>query len=170
MQDAKALKPDIILVDSTGWVEGEEACNFKLREITTINPSLIIAIERDNELSEIIRRLTGNIPLLRLRVDERVVPRTRDERRRMRIVSYRRYLRNAKLRVFASAIVEGQPETGTLVGLFGNNDACLGLGVIRNVNEGSVVIFTPVEEPVNRIRPARVKLTELYEEQRRNEH
>ncbi len=171
VHDARALSPDIIIVDSTGWVEGEEACNFKLREIACVRPALIIAIERYSELGGIIQRLTVPGNLLMLRVDEHVVLRTREERRRMRTTSYRRYFRNARLRAFASAIIEGEPEAGALVGLFGddaNNGACLGLGILRSVR--SVEIFTPVEEPVRRIIPARIKLTERYEERRRNEH
>lgn len=181
VHDAKALNPDIIIVDSTGWIEGEEARNFKLREITLVEPSLIIAIERDNELEPILRLLLvysdnhndndkdkDNCPILpvilRLHADERVVCRTREERRRMRAYSYRRYFRTAKYRTFPSIMIRDydydyQFEVGRLVGLFDARNVCLGLGILMGVNmkDSCVVIFTPVTGEVSEIKLARVK-------------
>ena len=173
VHDAKALNPDIILVDSTGWIEGEEARNFKLHEITLVKPSLIIAIERDDELEPILRLLLfysdnhndkDNCPILpvilRLHADERVVCRTREERRQMRAYSYRRYFRTAKYRAFPSILISEhnyQFEPGRLVGLFDARKTCLGLGILMGVNASRVVIFTPVTGEVSEIKLARVK-------------
>ncbi|MCD6210776.1 MAG: hypothetical protein J7J01_07825 [Methanophagales archaeon] len=173
VQDAKAHNPDIILVDSTGWIEGEEARNFKLHEITLVKPSLIIAIERDDELEPILRLLLfysdnhndkDNCPILpvilRLHADERVVCRTREERRQMRAYSYRRYFRTAKYRAFPSILISEhnyQFEPGRLVGLFDARKTCLGLGILMGVNDSRVVIFTPVTGEVSEIKLARVK-------------
>ena len=158
VHDAKALNPDIIVVDSTGWIEGEEARNFKLREITLIEPSLIIAIERESELEAILRLLFNNIHILRLHADDRVVRRTREDRRRMRAYSYRRYFRTAKWRAFPSIkVCDSRLEVGRLAGLFDARKTCLGLGILMGVNDGCVVIFTPVTGDVSEIKLARVK-------------
>ena len=158
VHDAKALNPDIIVVDSTGWIEGEEARNFKLREITLIEPSLIIAIERESELEAILRLLFNNIHILRLHADDRVVRRTREDRRQMRAYSYRRYFRTAKWRAFPSIkVCDSRLEVGRLAGLFDARKTCLGLGILMGVNDGCVVIFTPVSGDVSEIKLARVK-------------
>ncbi len=143
VRDAKALSPDIILVDSTGWIEGEDARRFKLREITQVEPTLVIAIERAGELDEILMRLLLNranqdkgtdISLFRLHADDRVERRTLEDRRRIRAESYRRYFRGAKWRIFELDIyghqlgsgtrsdMREQLEYGRLVGLFATDE------------------------------------------------
>jgi len=64
----------VVIVDSTGWVEGEAATAFKLQEIAALHPALVLAIERGDELGHILTRLT--CPVLRIRSSEHVRTRT----------------------------------------------------------------------------------------------
>ncbi len=147
---AKALNADVIIVDSTGWIEGEEARKFKLNEIEEINPSLIIAIAKEDELAHIMPHL--NKKVIKIRMSSEAKSRTREERRALREDGYNKYFRAAKNRVFALSIFEWIPEEGTLLGLFGGKSEtyekeAIGLGVLSNLDyeRGRAVVFTPVD-------------------------
>lgn len=147
---AKALNADIIIVDSTGWIEGEEARKFKLNEVNEINPSSIIAITKEDELAHIMPHL--NKKVIKLRTSSEAKSRTREERRALREDAYNKYFSAAKNRVFALSILEWIPEEGTLLGLFdGKSETyekeAIGLGVLSNLDyeRGRAVVFTPVD-------------------------
>jgi len=147
---AKALNADIIIVDSTGWIEGEEARKFKLNEVNEINPSSIIAITKEDELAHIMPHL--NKKVIKLRTSSEAKSRTREERRALREDAYNKYFSAAKNRVFALSILEWIPEEGTLLGLFvGKSETyeneTIGLGVLSNLDyeRGRAVVFTPVD-------------------------
>ena len=173
VQKAKQLGADVILVDSTGWIEGEHAGRFKLFEIEAIEPDLVVAIEHEDELEHILHHLSMRVITLRKSRDAR--ERTREERRAVREAAYERYFRTAQDRVFDLSILTKPAEEDALVGLFGNacDDSCngegeeiLGLGLVRGTDydREKVVVLTPVEtEPgdaatIKRIKPGRLKL------------
>lgn len=147
---AKALNTDVIIVDSTGWIEGEEARNFKLNEVTEINPSFVIAIAKEDELAHILPHL--NTKVIKLRMSSEAKSRTREERRALREDAYNKYFCAAKNRVFELFIFDWIPEEGTLLGLFdGKSETyekeAIGLGVLSNLDyeRGMAVVFTPVD-------------------------
>ncbi|MHC1610330.1 MAG: Clp1/GlmU family protein [Candidatus Methanospirareceae archaeon] len=166
---AKKLKADIIIVDSTGWIEGEDAERFKQFEIEAIDPSILVAIEREDELEHLLQHLNKGV--IKLRISSEARSRTREERRALREEAYNRYFRAAKERVFERSTLAWLPEEGTIVGLF--NRICggdgegedeyeeiQGLGILRKMDykSGKVVVFTPVDADIERIKPGRVKL------------
>lgn len=174
---AKKLKADIIIVDSTGWIEGEDAKRFKLFEIKAIEPSFVIAIEKEDELGHIIQHL--NREVIKLRMSSETRSRTREERRALREEAYNRYFRAAKNKVFELSTLAWLPEEGTIVGLFdricegkGNGEGedeygeILGLGILRKLDyeSGKTVVFTPVDTDtgdgatIRWIKPGVVKL------------
>ena len=170
VKKAKKLDADLIIVDSTGWIDGEDAERFKLLEIKAIAPSFVIAIEKEDELGHIIQHLS-NVTELRMSSETR--SRTREERRALREEAYIRYFRDAKDRVFESSILEWIPEEGTILGLFEteskseNDDAeeeIVGLGILRNLDyaRGNAVVVTPVDteddRSIKRIKPGRMNL------------
>jgi len=155
---AKKLKADIIIVDSTGWIEGEDAERFKLFEIKAIEPSFVIAIEKEDELGHILQHL--NKEVIKLRMSSEARSRTREERRALREEAYNSYFRAAKNKVFELSILAWLPEEGTIVGLIdricegkGNGEGedeyveIQGLGILRELDyeSGNAVVFTPVD-------------------------
>ncbi len=62
VKKAKELGADVIIVDSTGWVSGKHAVEFKIKEIMHTKPSFIVAIERENELQPLIDSLLNHFP------------------------------------------------------------------------------------------------------------
>jgi polynucleotide 5'-hydroxyl-kinase GRC3/NOL9 len=188
VQEAKKCDADLILVDSTGWVEGEDAKMFKLLEIKAIDPSLVVAIEREDELKHILPHLHKRV--IRLRISPETRSRTREERRALREEAYKSYFRAAQNRVVelspkplqglrgqrGRALLDWLPERGTLLGLFGSicedndeGERTLGLGILQNVDyeRGKAVVFTPVNADtgdkacIKGIKPGDVKLIEV---------
>jgi len=172
---AKKVKADIIIVDSTGWIEGEDAERFKLSEIKAIDPSIVIAIEREDELGHILQHL--NKEVIKLRMSSETKSRTREERRALREEAYNRYFRAAEDRVFELSILAGLPEEGTIVGLFyriceGDGEGedeyveIQGLGILREIDyeREKAVVFTPVDTDtgdgatIRGIKPGGLKL------------
>jgi len=151
---AKGLNVDVIIVDSTGWIEGEDAERFKLFEIKAIEPSFVIAIEKEDELGHIIQHL--NKEVIKLRMSSETRSRTREERRALREEAYNRYFRAAEDRVFELSTLAWLPEEGTIVGLFdricegngeGEDEEIQGLGILREIDyeREKAVVFTPVD-------------------------
>jgi polynucleotide 5'-kinase involved in rRNA processing len=168
---AKKLNVDVIIVDSTGWIEGEDAERFKLFEIKAIDTSFVIAIEKEDELGHIIQHLNENFEVIKLRMSSETRSRTREERRALREKAYTRYFRVAKNRVFELSILAWLPGEGTIVGLFDSKSEIdekeiVGLGILkkRDYERGEAVIFTPVDTDtgdgatIRWIKPGVVKL------------
>lgn len=147
VQKAKELGADVIIVDSTGWIEGEDAKRFKLYEIKAITPTLVIAIEREERLGHILTDL--NMKVIKLPVSGEVRSRSRDERKALREVAYNRYFSTAKSRVFDPPALAWTLEEGTIMGLFRSDESeILGLGILMkwDYERGKVIVFTPVDD------------------------
>jgi len=174
---AKKLKADIIIVDSTGWIEGEDAERFKLFEIKAIEPSFVIAIEKEDELGHIIQHLNEIFEVITLRMSSEARSRTREERRALREEAYNSYFRAAKNKVFELSTLAWLPEEGTIVGLFdricgGDGEGedeyveIQGLGILREIDyeREKAVVFTPVDTDtgggatIRWIKPGSLKL------------
>jgi polynucleotide 5'-kinase involved in rRNA processing len=184
----KAKGADVIIVDSTGWIAGDDAMRFKLLEVKEIDPSFVVAIENEDELEHIVPHLTKKV--ITLRRSRVARSRTREERRALREDAYNRYFKDAEDRVFELALFDRIPEAGTILGLFrgkSENDEVAGLGIVRKLDyeRGEAVVFTPVgaggDIRIKRIKSGLVRLTREKEEfkeffsfalnhQRRNGH
>lgn len=185
VKKAKELNADVILVDSTGWIEGEDGLRFKMLEINEISPSFVIAIERNNELAHILPHLNKIFEVITLRMSGEAISRTREDRKALREEAYNKYFRTAKDRAFALSILEWLPEEGRILGLFdriceskdednegkGGGEEIRGLGILkkRDYERGNAVVFTPVDagagEDINIkwIKPGGVKLIMVNE-------
>ncbi len=178
VKKAKKLNVDIIIVDSTGWIEGEDAERFKLFEIKAIDPSFVIAIEKEDELRLILQHLNEIFEVIKLRMSSETRSRTREERRALREEAYNRYFRAAKNKVFELSILVRLPEEGTIVGLFdriyegdggGEDEEIQGLGILREIDyeREKAVVFTPVDTDtgdgatIRRIKPGVLKLIKV---------
>jgi polynucleotide 5'-kinase involved in rRNA processing len=177
VEKAKQLDTEVILVDSTGLVEGEDARRFKLLEIDAIHPSLVVAIENEHELKHILEHL--DLRVIRLLKSREARERTREERRALREAAYDSYFRVTQDRTFDLSTVTEPLEEGTLVGLVSGacgdrctGDEILGLGILRDLDSEreTVVVLTPVDTEtgikealvIQRVKPGGVKLTEVH--------
>jgi polynucleotide 5'-hydroxyl-kinase GRC3/NOL9 len=87
-------EPDFVVINTDGWVEGDEAINYKVQLIRVLNPDVIFCLQKD-ELSSFLN-IPGKLVTL---IDSPVAiqQRTREKRRSLRELGYIKYLRNAKV-------------------------------------------------------------------------
>lgn len=92
---------DFAIVNTDGWVEGENAKKYKILMVETIQPRVVIGIQHEHEIEPILSSLDKikDIKVLRLTTSAAVRKRNREERKKLRAQGYRKYLRGGKLRV-----------------------------------------------------------------------
>ncbi|KYH40639.1 MAG: hypothetical protein AYL32_010670 [Candidatus Bathyarchaeota archaeon B26-2] len=96
---AQEAGADLTILNTDGWVSGENAVEYKVRLVENLSPEIVLALEENEELSPILSRLK-NPEVLRLKPPETVKKRSREVRKALREMAYKRYLRGAKIRVY----------------------------------------------------------------------
>ena len=99
---ARARRAEMIVVDTTGWVEGVAAVAAKVRKLRRVAPRHVVALQRHGEVEPILERLPAQFTVHRLRPAPQVRSRSPEVRRAIRAARFRRY--------FAA----GRPHTLTL--------------------------------------------------------
>jgi polynucleotide 5'-hydroxyl-kinase GRC3/NOL9 len=143
--EAEILKGqvDFVVINTDGLVDGEVAIKYKVDLVKSLKPDIIIGIQKQDELTPLINCL--EIPVFIVEPSFALNPRTPEERKHLREMTYARYLKNAKLQIYPksqvtidprNAIPKNQePEKGILVGLYGRGSKFLGIGVLREINQ-----------------------------------
>jgi polynucleotide 5'-hydroxyl-kinase GRC3/NOL9 len=101
VERARARGAEVIMTDTTGWVEGPAAVAAKTRKLRRIDPQHVVAIQRGGEVEPILDRLPRSIIVHRLRPSSRVSPRSRALRSAARAGRFRRYFAGAHLHTVA---------------------------------------------------------------------
>ncbi len=117
MKDESLKKAvDFLVINTDGWVLGEEALQYKLRLVKRIAPSVVVGIQRQNELTPMFTALKG-VKVLSVESPSAIKKRDREKRKILRELSYKKYLKGAKVQSFPLSWVkvEGIPfGTGVL--------------------------------------------------------
>lgn len=94
-----ANNPDLIIVNSDGWTQGEEAVKYKVQLVEEISPDIIVYIQQKDELTPLMRSLERFRGVV---VDSPslICLRNREIRKNLRELGYIKYLRNAKMQSF----------------------------------------------------------------------
>ncbi len=99
--EEKALRrgADVLIINTDGWVEGEDAVRYKVGLAKQIKPSRVVGIQEQSELTFLLGALT---PIERLTVETPPQVRKRDseERRLLRELGYKKYLKGARAEAF----------------------------------------------------------------------
>ncbi len=174
--EAEILKGqvDFVLINTDGLVEGEIAVKYKVDLVKSLKPDIVIGIQKQDELTPLINCL--EIPVFIVEPSFALNPRTPEERKHLREMTYARYLKNAKLQIYPksqvtidprNAIPKNQePEKGILVGLYGRGSKFLGIGVLREVNQlrKALKVQTAVSAKPLRIIIGKVIVNEKFQE------
>jgi polynucleotide 5'-hydroxyl-kinase GRC3/NOL9 len=162
---------DPLIINTDGWVSGNQACSFKDRMIDELCPDLVAAIQVDDSLNPIINAAKANTIVVQSPVT--VKKRNRDERRRLREMSYRKHLANSITRSVGfseiglkgvemrSGRLRGAPQKlQSLVGFLDDDGFLLNIGILRCVEqkEGLLRILTPFRGIVRTVEFGAVKL------------
>lgn len=97
-REATDLGVNFIIINTDGWIQGDEAKSYKVTIARTLKPTIIIGIQRETELSPILSALEADgMKVYRLEASVAVKKRDREERRRLRELGYKKFLSGSKL-------------------------------------------------------------------------
>jgi len=101
---------DFLVINTDGWVEGEDAAKYKIRLTEGVSPNVVVGIRRGDELTPILTALKET-KILAIDSPQVVHRRNREKRKILRELSYKKYLKQAKVQSFALnwIKVEGAP-------------------------------------------------------------
>ena len=109
---SRVLKTDVdfLIVNTDGWVDGEDAAKYKIRLTERVSPSVVVGIRQGDELTPILTALKET-KILAIDSPRVVQKRNREKRKILRELSYKKYLKKAKMQSFALnwVKVEGTP-------------------------------------------------------------
>ena len=185
---ASSYGPDVILVDTTGFVLGEAGRELKRRKIDLISPRFILALQKDDELEPILEQYQENLSykIYRLPLSEQVRTKSPEERRMNRTNKFRDYFKYSAVRELSIEGVQIEGEVldpdgvplpldwalkmnSLLVGLKDEKDETLALGLTKNYFEEKKMLrlSTPLQEiqKVKTIQLCSLRLLLLYEEE-----
>jgi polynucleotide 5'-hydroxyl-kinase GRC3/NOL9 len=161
---------DYVIINTDGWVEGENAVNYKMQLVKQIKPDLVIGIQSQEELGPLFSSMGAAVSTCCIESSVAAVGRSPEKRAKLREMSYAKYLKDAKVRsLFASHMEirekKGLPkeqgkEKGILVGLQNSKKQFLGIGIMLEYNRvrQTMRVLTPVSIKPAIITIGRVRL------------
>jgi polynucleotide 5'-hydroxyl-kinase GRC3/NOL9 len=100
MKDKTLEKPiDLLVINTDGWVQGKEAVQYKLHLIRRVAPKVVVGIQQHEELTPILTALQG-VKVISIESPAAIKRRSREKRKVLRELSYKKYLKGAKVQSF----------------------------------------------------------------------
>jgi len=90
---------DFLIVNTDGWVNGEDALNHKNQAVALFGPSAIIAIQEGDELKPLLDTLHG-LRIFTVEPPKTIRKRSHETRKALRELAYRKYLKGAKIQSY----------------------------------------------------------------------
>ncbi|MDR2203820.1 MAG: hypothetical protein LBE76_05940 [Nitrososphaerota archaeon] len=132
-----------VIVNTDGWVDGEEAINHKLQLVRQLKPDLVIGMGNQENLGPLFLGLSS-VSTCCIEPSASVNERVSEKRTKLRELNYMKYLKGAKVRSFVSSYMtilergclpkEAGREKGILVGLQDVKGGFLGIGILLEFN------------------------------------
>jgi polynucleotide 5'-hydroxyl-kinase GRC3/NOL9 len=167
---------DTVLVNTDGWLAEFNAIRHKQLLLEEIQPDLIIALSRSDE---IIDPLLDRVKFASLKLPSSPFARirTKEERKKAREAGYRRFLQGShkfgvgqqtSMRMFdrleQTVFPENQRFRGFVAGLLNRDEELLAIGRINRVENGKVLVETRTDETPTILEIGNVALSSKYEE------
>ena len=89
----------VLIINTDGWIEGEDAIRYKLSLIKQVKPDVLIGIQEQNELTFLLGAVTET-QKMPIESSPAVRKRDREERKLLREIGYKKYLKGAALESF----------------------------------------------------------------------
>ena len=171
---ATQLGPEIIVIDTTGFVAGETAWELKFQKVDLLKPAHLIGLQRRREIEGLLRphQFRPDMAIHRLKTPEKVRMKSPEQRRSNRSRKFAAYFREVKLykksldgiKVVSPFKVRyrGKGLNGVLIGLNDEANFNLGLGILENMDlhRGTISFVAPELDPT-RIRLIRIGSIEV---------
>lgn len=91
--------PDVVLVNTDGWIDGEDATYYKIKLVEELNPDVIFFMQQKDGLVQISNALEKFKKVL-VESPEVIGERSSEKRRNLRELGYIKYLGNAKVQSY----------------------------------------------------------------------
>ncbi len=87
---------DILIIDTTGWVQGDGGRAIKKAKLDMVDPDMVVLMQRGTELEHLIKHLPGS-RIVRLPVSKKASPTSQMERKSLREHVSIKYFKNSKV-------------------------------------------------------------------------
>jgi polynucleotide 5'-hydroxyl-kinase GRC3/NOL9 len=164
-------KEPLRIMNTDGWVADPEAILYKIDLINRIKPDLVLGLAPGNELQPILAG--SHAQAMKVEPANEVLSRSRSDRRRIRVSGYQRFLDGGQIRTIHLREVQlyappGFPSLTTskggelsnlIVGLLDENRYLIQIGVLLNIEAGTVRVFARPAEGIRMIELGYVRLS-----------
>ncbi|UCD71581.1 MAG: hypothetical protein JSW70_00920 [Syntrophobacterales bacterium] len=151
------LEPEIIIIDTTGFVSGETAWELKFQKVDLLKPAHLIGLQRRREIEGLLRpnQFRPDMVIHRLKTPEKVRVKSPEQRKSNRSRKFAAYFREVKLykKSLEGIIVvspfkvryRGKGLNGVLLGLNDEANFNLGLGILEHMDlhRGTISFVAP---------------------------
>lgn len=174
--------PDFVVVNTDGWIEGEDAVQYKVQLAERVGPNIIFCIQQNGKINPLLAALK-NYRTFVIDSPLAIKQRSREKRKSLRELGYIKYLKNAKVQSIPlnwvkienfeqaglgkNAMVKPNGnEKGLLVALYDGEKRFLGIGIIREINYTRKImkVFTPVSNGISTVMLGKVRLDKNLKE------
>jgi polynucleotide 5'-hydroxyl-kinase GRC3/NOL9 len=91
---------ELLVINTDGWVDGEEASAYKVQLAKKVEPTVVVGLQRGDELTPILGALEG-VKVFAVDSPQLIQSRRREKRRLLRELSYKKYMKGAKMQSFS---------------------------------------------------------------------
>ncbi len=163
---------DFLIVNTDGWIDGEDAAKYKVQTVEALVPDITVGIQQEKELAPILEALKET-KVFSLESPKAIRKRSRERRKTLRELSYKKYLKGARTQTFPlnwtevtdalgkNIIIEKEVlEEGLLVALQDERGKFLGIGVLSGIDykRHTLKVYTSVSEKASTIRIGEVRI------------
>jgi len=98
-EKTKKRHVDILIINTDGWIEGEDAVRYKVALVKEIRPDVVVGIQEQNELTFLLGALTETQNIA-IESSPFARKRDREERKLLRELGYKKFLKGAGVESF----------------------------------------------------------------------
>ncbi len=176
--EAAKSTADFVVVNTDGWVLGEDAVKYKVQLAEKLAPDIIIGIQNNCELEPLLAELERFRKII-VAAPRWVKEKTKEKRKNIRERGYAKYLAGAKIKKWSLSaltlqylcvgILKNDSQKswkGLLIGLHDSKMKFLGIGILQNLDlkNGTLKVFTAVNTGPTYIILGKVWLDEKLHE------
>ena len=176
LRDLARKGSDLVIVNTDGWLRGEEAFRYKTQLLESIRPDMVFGIDLREEGERLLNYQKATA--LNLARSSYARTRTREERRHAREAGYKRFLKDAKpvnislsdvkvrrFNSFHQLKIHGSENLrGLIAGLLDEEDRLLSISRIEGLKNDVVKLRAVLEARPRTVELGSVVLSSKYEE------
>jgi len=166
---ASYASPPPLVINTDGWVADDQAASYKVKMINELAPDIVVGIERAHEIDTILDSV--NAMSIRIQPPDFIKPRSREQRKRIRENSYRRFLTDAKTVTLPVNMVKTsgthlQNYENLILGLLDRDEFLLSIGILKEIDNKrrTAKIYSPEVTELASVEIGAVRISESGKE------